>query len=143
MVQKTYVYRAVWLLLFGVLAIAAWDGASAWRACSHEIRSPKHCAEKVEHAATHVSSVAVVSRTASVKQTTVEPCSHCLTHSPWGPNSSPRAIGVNNFSPAVATNDSHVVAVEFSAPNSPLEIYDHGPPGNGNLRYILNSTFRI
>jgi hypothetical protein len=142
MVQKTYVYRAVWLLLFSVLAIAAWDGASAWGACAHEISTPKHCAEKAEHAPNPVAGVAV-SRAITVERTSVEPCSHCLTHSPWGPNSAPRAIVVNNFLPAVAAADSDVVAAEFSAPKSPVEVYDHGPPGNGNLRYILNSTFRI
>ena len=142
MVQQIYVYRAVWLLLFGVLAIAAWDGASAWSVCSHEISSPKHCSEKEEHSAQRVSNVPAVSRLGTLIERQVEPCSHCLTHSPWGPNSSPHAI-VNNLSLAVVASDSHVVAVEFSASNTPVEIYDHGPPGNGNLRYILNSTFRI
>ena len=143
MVQKTYVYRAMWPLLIGVLAIAAWDGAAAWGLCAAEPASPKHCAEKTEHSQHQIMRVPGVARLATAIQNAAEPCSHCLTHSPWGPSSSSRAIVPNNVSPAVAAADSPVAVVEFSTSNSPVAIYDHGPPGNGNHRYILISSFRI
>ena len=143
MLQQTYVYRAVWLLLIGVLAIAAWGGAAAWGLCAAEPATPKHCTEKTEHSHHQIMHVSGVDRMATAIRNAAEPCSHCLTHSPWGPSSSSRAIAPNNVSPAGAAADAPVAVVEISTSKTPVAIYDHGPPGDGNHRYILNSSFRI
>jgi len=141
MLQRLHVYRAVWPLLIGVLAIAAWNGAIAWDFCSHESSSPKHCAGSATHSSEQTANVTGVARIASM-QNTAEPCSHCLTHAPWSANSS-RAIVNNNSSPGIVAAGAGGVVVESAPSNTPVQVYDHGPPGNGNPRYILNNTFRI
>ena len=139
--QRSHVYRAVWPLLIGVLAIAAWNGAIAWDLCSHENSSPQHFAGSAAHSAEHTVKVTGVARIVSL-QNTAEPCSHCLTHAPWSANSS-LAVVYNNSSPGIIAPGSGVRAVDSAPSNSRVQIYDHGPPGTGNPRYILNNTFRI
>jgi hypothetical protein len=141
MLQRSHVYRAVWPLLIGVLAIAAWNGAIAWDFCSRESSSPKHCAGSAAHSAEQTANVTGAARIASL-QNTAESCSHCLTHAPWSASSS-RAVVYNNSAPGIIAAGSGVRAAESAPSNSPVQIYDHGPPGNGNPRYILNHTFRI
>jgi hypothetical protein len=128
----------MWTLFMSVLMLAAWNTALMCGLCPPKSSKAKHCAEK--ETAQPVRNTAADSLLAV--QNSVDPCSHCVTHSPWQTNSTLTAP--NSSSHGLAAPPAlHVVVAEFSASNSLVEIHDHGPPGNVNPRYILNSTFLI
>ena len=134
----------MWLLLIGLLMVAAWNAASACGLCAQKSSSAMtHCAEKATHTAQPVEDPTDDARLAVAIENPIAPCSHCVTRSPWQTNSSSNATLPNNSSQAFVAPDLHVVVAEFSTSNSIVEIHDHGPPGYSSPRYLLNSTFRI
>ena len=126
----------------GVLMLAAGNTALMCGLCPPKTSStPTHCADKDAHSAQPVEDPPDDSRLAV--QNPVDPCSHCVAPSPWQTNPSLSEATPNSSSQSILGPELFVVVAEFSASHSFVEIHDHGPPGNANPRYLLNSTFRI
>jgi hypothetical protein len=143
MLQRFHVYHAVWPVVIGVLALAAWSGVCEW--CPAQTTTVGHCA--ATHSVTGSASTVHVTRDshlAPINPQPIEPCSHCITHLPLGGgNSSASVIAPNNSSHGVVAADLPVAGVWISTATSLVETHEHGPPGKSSPRYLLNSTFRI
>jgi hypothetical protein len=72
-------------------------------------------------------------------------CNHCAVHSRTKPDDSalPQVDTLQRPSDLVAPIAPSVVALAFACKNVAWTAKAHGPPGSGDLRYVLNSTFRI
>jgi hypothetical protein len=140
MLRRFQICRAVWPLLCGLLVVAACTNAMACALCPQEIRPVSHCSSKdagedSQHSVNHEASTVFTEQG--------DGCSHCVTHSTGTANSTSRAVVLNPSSHDVVAVDPPVVAVNFSSSTKLVEIHDHGPPGRGSPRYVLNHSFRI
>lgn len=143
MLRRFHVYHAAWLLVFGVLAMAASGGTilCEWR--PPKTSNVSHCGQKKIHSTSRSAHSLRDSFVTGSASQGVKQCSHCFTHLPWQANSSSNEVLPNNGSQSLVAADLFIVITEFSDSNSVVEIHDHGPPGNSSPRYLLNSAFRI
>ena len=73
-----------------------------------------------------------------------EQCSHCTMNSQPRSNSPLRLVVLNSSAHQIAPANSSIPAVvTFELLTALVDVHDHGPPGTGSPRYVLNSTFRI
>ena len=72
------------------------------------------------------------------------PCSHCVMHSRSDANSASQTVALSSLSNEnIAADSSAQVVTALPWLITVIDIHDHGPPGSGNPRYVLNSTYRI
>jgi hypothetical protein len=73
-----------------------------------------------------------------------ELCSHCMMHSPTGPNFPLRVAGQSSASyQLIAADTSSTIVKSVPSCLTFLTLHDHGPPGSSAPLYVLVSAFRI
>jgi hypothetical protein len=80
----------------------------------------------------------------SVFDVPIQPCPHCLSHSPQAP----ATANIGNLDSSKRTAEStatiaHFVVAFSSTPEDRQLPSEHGPPGNGFPRHVLINIFRI